>query len=66
MLRTIKSALRADRKEVERRREICRTCPNLQRGRVATCALCGCLLVAKIQLQGAACPARKWEEGDSQ
>ena len=47
----------ADRDTVEDRLSICRNCDELK---IGICTRCGCLIAAKVRLQIAVCPARKW------
>jgi hypothetical protein len=56
---------RASDAEVERRRDICRSCPEAvpcvaNVGRKCRCRLCGCLLRAKTAIASEQCPAGKW------
>jgi hypothetical protein len=51
--------------ELERRREICRTCDDAipckaNPLRKCWCKRCGCLLTAKTSLKSERCPAGKW------
>ena len=43
----------------EERYSICQACPELIK-LTTTCKKCGCFMVAKTKLQGAACPIGKW------
>ncbi len=46
-----------DAQTVEKRGEICQTC---EHQRFIVCALCGCVIPAKIRLENQKCPAGKW------
>ena len=41
------------------RLEICKACPEFIK-LTTTCKKCGCFMIAKTKLKGAACPIGKW------
>lgn len=53
------SKLVEDKSISDNRLNICKACPELIK-LTTTCKKCGCFMVAKTKLQGAACPIGKW------
>ena len=41
------------------RLKICKQCADFFHP-TTTCKLCGCFMIAKVRLNGAQCPVRKW------
>ena len=50
---------RSDQEEIEKRLEICKTCPSFKKN-TQRCGKCGCFMSLKATLLQAKCPLGKW------